>query len=372
MKDASQEIANLADEKMNVVVVSPTSPSQPVRGTTLPPTSPEQFKPEDIANSLSVIEGEFYSKITQADYIAHLRGTPVTKHIASATEINNRLVNWVKVKIIWSSEDVNKRAANFKLFVLVAEECRKSQNFSSMSAIVAALQSIPQLILTRETKLTKNEKRLLPQLDEILAPQGDHRAYREALQNGESPFAVPWLAVHLRTLQTFYGRSSPTVIVDQRPQINFKRCTKLLERIDDIRRYCQGPSPSPPPPLSPPPSTPPPPDVPPAKAKATKTKDKDRRRSGTTAPAPSMSAVTWVKKELDKAPSAISREQFETRVSALAEIERQMRERHQLELRSLGFETAPVPRHHRTSSSGSPRSPGSGRIPSLDSRLGKI
>ena len=65
-----------------------------------------------------------------------------------------------------------------------------------MSAIVAALQSIPQLILTRETKLTKSEKRLLSQLDEVLAPQGDHRAYREALQNGESPFVVPWLGAY--------------------------------------------------------------------------------------------------------------------------------------------------------------------------------
>ncbi|KAH9989793.1 hypothetical protein BJV77DRAFT_670676 [Russula vinacea] len=111
---------------------------------------------------------------------------------------------------------------------------QKVPEFASMSAIVAALQSIPQLILTRETKLTKSEKRLLSQLDEVLAPQGDHRAYREALQNGESPFVVPWLAVHLRTLQTFYARTSPTVVVDQRPQINFNRCAKLLERVDDI------------------------------------------------------------------------------------------------------------------------------------------
>jgi hypothetical protein len=116
---------------------------------------------------------------------------------------------------------VNRRATNFRHFVLVAEvppsppcfslpppdtagvlmvcfmtlsqECRKSQNFSSMSAIVAALQSIPHLILTRETKLTRSEKQLLPQLDEILAPQGDHRAYREALTNIKSPFTIPWL-----------------------------------------------------------------------------------------------------------------------------------------------------------------------------------
>jgi hypothetical protein len=82
------------------------------------------------------------------------------------------------------------------IFYNPSQECRRSQNFSSMSAIVAALQSIPQLILTREIKLTKSEKRLLPQLDEILAPQGDHRAYREALQNINTPIAIPWLGAH--------------------------------------------------------------------------------------------------------------------------------------------------------------------------------
>lgn len=87
---------------MNVVVVSPIPSLQPLHGTTLQPSSLEQFKPEDIANSLTMIEGEFYSKITQADYIAHIRGTPITTHIASAREINNCLVNWVKLHIIWS------------------------------------------------------------------------------------------------------------------------------------------------------------------------------------------------------------------------------------------------------------------------------
>jgi hypothetical protein len=65
-----------------------------------------------------------------------------------------------------------------------------------MSAIVAALQSIPQLILTRESKLTKSERKLLPQMDEILAPQADHGAYREALRYIISPVTIPWLGAH--------------------------------------------------------------------------------------------------------------------------------------------------------------------------------
>lgn len=126
---------------MNIVVVSPAPSLQTSHGTTLPSSSLEQFKPEDIADSLTVIEGEFYSKITQADYIAHVRG-PIPMHIASASKINNRLVNWVKLHIIRSGKvclgeyvpsnelslirfnsfkDVKKRSIKFKYFVLIAE-----------------------------------------------------------------------------------------------------------------------------------------------------------------------------------------------------------------------------------------------------------
>jgi len=326
---------------MTVIVTSPSSSTKSYIETRSPPPSPEQFKPGDIAISLSLIEGDHYSKITQADYIAHLRGTSITNHIESATKINNRLVNWVKTKIL-SSGDVNKRATNFRRFVLTAEECRKLQNFSSMSAIVAALQSVPQLMLTRESKLTKSEKQLLRQLEGILSPHGDHRAYREALQSNKSPVAIPWLAVHLRSLQNFYDRSRVTTVIDQRPLINFSRCARLLERIDEVRRY-RAPRDSE---LMPP----------------------DKRRGSCAGGGGGASAaLAWVKTGLDGSPSVISREQFDARVSALAEDERQMRERRELELRSLGFDTVP---RHRKSSAGSPtvRSPAT-RMVSMDSRL---
>src|SRR6202453_3962807 len=118
---------------------------------------------------------------------------------------------------------------------LFPQECRKLQNFSSMSTIVSALQSATlassttsQLVLTRESGLSKSEKHILRQLEELLDPQGDHQAYREALKNINTPFFVPWLGaqcpsfhlnpvstsntlvstVHLRSIKTSYDRSS--------------------------------------------------------------------------------------------------------------------------------------------------------------------
>jgi len=95
-------LRSLTVSQMNIIVTSPSSSTKSHHETRSPPLSPEQFKPGDIAISLSLIEGDHYSKITQADYIAHLRGTSITNHIESATKINNRLVNWVKTKILRS------------------------------------------------------------------------------------------------------------------------------------------------------------------------------------------------------------------------------------------------------------------------------
>jgi hypothetical protein len=92
--------------QINAIVVSPTPSLQPSHGTTSSSSSSlERFKPEDIADALAVIEGELYSKITEFDYIAHVRGTPATTRITSASKINGHLVNWVKLDIIGSGND---------------------------------------------------------------------------------------------------------------------------------------------------------------------------------------------------------------------------------------------------------------------------
>jgi len=353
MKEVARKIVDRVGQNMNAASpASPVSPLQTTSGQSLGPPPPlDQIKALDIACSLTVIEGERYAEISQADYVAHLTGA-TSKHIESATKVNNRLGNWVKKKIL-GSEDVLKRAIYFKLLVLVAEECRKLQNFSSMATIVSALQSATlassttsQLVLTRESELSKSEKQILHQLEELLYPQGDHRAYREALQKSKPPFAVPWLAVHLHSLKNYYDRNSAVVIVNQWPLINFCRCTRLLQRIEEVQHYCA-----------------------PAVADLVemchhrghhrRSSSDDSMSGGAGAGA---ATLAWVKTELENTPSSISPEKFEARVKELAAQEHRMRETRELELRSLGFA---VPRQGTGTQGSSARSP-SARMASLD------
>jgi len=354
MREVAREIIDRFSKNMDVVVASPVSSSH--SDNRLRPGSPsslDRFKATDIALSLTVIEGERYAEISQADYVAHLRGAN-SKHIESATKVNNHLVNWVKQNVL-GSEDVQKRAINFRLFVLVAEDCRKLQNFSSMSTIVSALHSATrassstsQLILTRDSRLSKSEKQILRQLEVLLDPQGDHRTYHEALKNIKPPFAVPWLAVHLRSLKAFYDRSSAVVIVDQRPLINFSRCLRLLQRIEEVQCY----------------------RAPAAADLLEKPNRHHHRRSSSsgdsTGGGAGAATLAWLKAELENAPSSIWPEKFEARVRELAERERQIHKTHELELRSLGFVPPnPRPSTGTTRKGSSVRSP-SARMASLE------
>ena len=152
-------------------------------------------------------------------------------------------------------------------------------------------------------------------------------------------------AVHLRSLKAFYDRSSAVVVVDQRPLINFSRCLRLLERIEEVQRYRA-------------------PDA--VDLLEKHNHQHHRRRSSSssegTGGGVGAAALAWVKTELENAPNSISREKFEARVVELAAKERRMRETHELELRSLGF-GSPSPRQ---GSGANLRSP-SARMASLES-----
>jgi hypothetical protein len=155
-------------------------------------------------------------------------------------------------------------------------------------------------------------------------------------------------AVHLRSLKAFYGRSSAVVIVNQRPLINFTRCTRLLERIEELQHYRA-----------------------PAVAGLVEKRQHRRHHSRSSSSGDSMSGcagagsatLAWVKTELENAPSSILPEKFEARVKELAAQEHRIRETRELELRSLGF---PVPRQGTGTQGSSARSP-SARVASLDS-----
>lgn len=71
-------------------VFSQTTPRRPADG-------------REIAIGLMLCESDHFSRIITSDFIYHLRGQPEI-HIHAASDLNNRIVNWVKRSVLCTSD----------------------------------------------------------------------------------------------------------------------------------------------------------------------------------------------------------------------------------------------------------------------------
>ena len=128
--------------------------------------------------------------------------------------------------------------------------CRKLNNFSSTSAIVAALisPSITELILTCDSR---SAKQVLHELATELADV----SYRHVIQNAGMKTLIPWLGTigpislplshsnprpidpHLGSLNTTFVESNPIMEVDGHPLVDFKLFSELADQVNELDQY---------------------------------------------------------------------------------------------------------------------------------------
>ncbi|KII88779.1 hypothetical protein PLICRDRAFT_42015 [Plicaturopsis crispa FD-325 SS-3] len=211
--------------------------------------------PIDLAQALSITEGDLYSRIIQDDYLAYFKNIGGQTPIDAALVKNRTIMNWIK-KSILRSEDVEVRASTLKFFINAAEECRLLKNFASWATIMKALNSltISRLRITREkVTRTKQMDRLWQKLSTILDDKDDHRVYRSVLREAKNE-CIPWLGasqslclirtsvrsirldVHLEELRSIY-KTNAAIEVDSRYLIDFRRCSKFFTKLQDMNKY---------------------------------------------------------------------------------------------------------------------------------------
>lgn len=76
--------------------------------------------PRDVAECLTLVEGEAYDKILPADYIAQVLALSVANHVEAASATNNKIGYWVKWSIL-RQDRIESRGEMFKFFVNTAE-----------------------------------------------------------------------------------------------------------------------------------------------------------------------------------------------------------------------------------------------------------
>ncbi|KAI0052243.1 ras GEF [Auriscalpium vulgare] len=300
----AKEIVEIVEDRLCLLGAESHSVTQTIAAN-VEPAHAGDITPSDLAIALTAVENRCYAAIRERDVVLHVLNSH-NEHIRAALVMNNRIINWVKVKVL-KSNDMKNRADTFKFFVNAAEECRKLGNFSSMSAIVTALRSATMadsatpLMLTRSWNLSTSAKRVLRYLEDLLAPSSNHLAYREAYREAcrESTLQIiPWLATHLHYLTVVSDRLPPAIEVDGRVMINFKRCTVLITQI---------------------------------RAVLDKTGE---------LPSPRAGVLVYLQHELNATPPHGVQKHFDERSSALAQAEKIFYDHHMGELREVGFPPA--------------------------------
>jgi len=196
--------------------------------------------PSDMAQHLCLHEWRLYRHIMGQECFAwtkHREGPPV-KNMAAFTATYDRLADWVKLSIL-EVDGLGKRANIVDFWVRVAEKLRQLNNFSSLSAIVAALSST---VISRLhfTWLNASREASLTSLLKVNEPGGNYSYYRQLLDAVDGP-CVPYAGPFLKMIVYAQDQHPDTVVVHgasgRHTLIHFVKRVKWYEAKTTFLRY---------------------------------------------------------------------------------------------------------------------------------------
>ncbi|XP_030014094.1 ral guanine nucleotide dissociation stimulator-like 2 isoform X2 [Sphaeramia orbicularis] len=173
-----------------------TSPPDPSK---FEPTNVLGFPAAVIAEQLTKIETELFVRLVPYHCLGSLWSQRDKKgregvcwSVRATVRQFNKLANAVLASCLWSTNlRSQQRARLLEKWISVAEECRARKNFSSLYAVVSALQSNPIHRLRKTWQDTDREAmRRYEELSEIFSDKDNYSQSRELLkEEGTSKFA---------------------------------------------------------------------------------------------------------------------------------------------------------------------------------------
>ncbi|VDB85237.1 unnamed protein product [Peniophora sp. CBMAI 1063] len=169
------------------------------------PSSVLDIKPAKVAQQLTLLEWERFSKIEPNDiphnaYNLHAREPKATaSEIHAVLDMSNKIKDWV-IKSVLEEKDATKRARLIEHFISILDECRKQSNISSMYHLYTGLSSSPIKRLTQTWALVRHQKQytLFACMD-WFRPVLQSDRYEEVHRGLKAP-CVPYLGFYLSNI----------------------------------------------------------------------------------------------------------------------------------------------------------------------------
>ncbi|KAI9321273.1 ras guanine nucleotide exchange factor domain-containing protein [Dichotomocladium elegans] len=175
---------------------------------------------QSIAAQLTWIEAELFGKIKAREFVRNIwsshsssNGRPSRPNSVSSEEqirSNSAVVasiahfnfisGWVATMIVTQAK-TNKRAALLGKFMSIAVELRNHNNYNSLMAVLAGLNSAPVLRLKQTREAVKDKKiyKQFQSLERLMSSDRSFSSYRLALKASEAP-GIPYLGIHNQDL----------------------------------------------------------------------------------------------------------------------------------------------------------------------------
>ncbi|KAG2220167.1 hypothetical protein INT45_013865, partial [Circinella minor] len=219
-----------------------------VRASDMPqPILPKNMKrlrfldidPLELARQLTVMDSKLYSRIKPVECLDKNWGKGDSENVAAnvkaSIEYSNQVTAWVTDSIL-SKDEVKKRAAVVKHWIVVAEKCRLLNNYNTCMAILSAFDnsSIGRMKRTWEL-MNARTTQILTGIRRLMGANKNFTEYRDIIHKVNPP-CIPFLGIYLQDL-TFIEDGNSNFLKKSNHLINFAKRMKTAEVIRELQQY---------------------------------------------------------------------------------------------------------------------------------------
>ncbi|KAF9397234.1 hypothetical protein BGX21_009078 [Mortierella sp. AD011] len=218
-----------------------TQAPQPITPRNLKKIKFLEIDPLEFSRQLTIMEATVYNKIRPVECLAKAWMSEDPEMAAKAVNIkkmietSNLYANWIN-ELVLSEKELKKRVLVIRHLVMIAEKLKQLNNFSMLSATMAALSQSPIHRLKRTwEQVPARTMTSFMDLQALMGVAKNWAEYREELHNVNPP-CVPFVGMYLTDLVMIQDGNGD-FLKKSNHLINFYKRVKTAEVIREIQQY---------------------------------------------------------------------------------------------------------------------------------------
>jgi len=199
--------------------------------------NPDNISHVELARQLTIMESAIFQSIKPYEFLDNAWSSKdketKSPNLLRLVSHFNKCSNWVIYTIVRCS-NVRIRTKLFQLFVKLAEECKRLNNYNGVFEVMGALQNaaIHRMKKTYEP-VAYEIKKSFEEMKTLTLPAKSWKIYRDFLRNLNPP-CVPFIGIYQTDL-IFIEDGNPTTLANGLK--NFRKCRMVAKTIGEIQQF---------------------------------------------------------------------------------------------------------------------------------------